>query len=180
MEVKMRNWLDRSRTRVKIKWERTKLVFRSAKTSKTIQWIGSGGIVIMFASLGSAGYVALCRPRGILLDISAGYLLGFLFGALLHDLACAAKRDGSELLRYIRLSRGKKYAWLAWALAGSSFGAAVLLAWLQATVTVSVTTLVAAMLASLIASEFSMMYINALQDFRETLSDSECEQPDVE
>lgn len=162
----MNSWWEEKAKKLSELWDSAKVALIPARASRTIRWVGSSGIAMMFVVLAISPYFICQRPTGIFVDIAKGYLLGFFAGALLHELACVVKREGSELLRYRKFTKG--YAHIAaWFLILVCIGSLGLVSWIQATVTMNATTLISAIAASVIASEFSMMYINAVQDVRQ-------------
>lgn len=153
-------------TKWRLAWRATAAAFNPKQASTTIKAVGGLGLVLMIAST-CYGLYAVFHPFGRAVELSAGYLLGFLFAALLHDLACAVKSEESELRRYLRLAKGTTYSWLAWLVFAVAVIAVAVLIYLQATVAVTRATLYASIIGAVMASEFSMMYINSIQSGRE-------------
>lgn len=152
-------------------------VLNPSQTNKIVKNLGAAGFVLLAVSTVYGLYAAFSKPGGILVDLAAGYLLGFLFAALVHDLACALKSEGSELQRYVNLAKGTKLAWLAWTLVIAAAASVIVLIYLQLTVEVTRTTLMTAIISSVLASEFTMMYVNKIQDFRQSLLRPDADQP---
>jgi hypothetical protein len=163
--------------KLKSRGEKLLLNLNPPLVSKQVKWVGSLGLLMMLTTTGFGLFFAFNERPGITLDVCKGYMLGFLSAVLTHDLACFLKGEASEIRRYIRLAKGKTRI-AAWALAVACVACAATLCWLQITAPVSQLALAMVIVGSAIASEYSMLYINAVQNYREMqLRDSEQQSP---